>query len=325
MSDQEASAQDILSNDEVDALIKETQDTSEGMPLNQSNVELVDFAGSDKNNMARYPRIESSYQLFIVELINSLIGFIHNKISLELSTLKFVSYDDFLKTVEQPVLFNLFYCTTYHTYGLMVMPQQLQHHIMNILFGGKVKESEQARDAVGKVSTKISQRMTSIILDTLIHTWSELGEFQFNMIKTTPNSNIITKIPHDEVLCLAEYNIGFNEVEGKFAFCLSRELLDKLQLTQEFDEHMITDKEEELFWRDSLKSEIYDSKITLTACLPDVMMKFHQVMALKEGDVIPISDPQQVYLCSRTVRLFTALAGTANSQRVVKLLDKYKE
>ena len=48
------------------------------------------------------------------------------------------------------------------------------------------------------------------------------------------------------------------------------------------------------------------------------------LMKLKPGDVIPINDPSMVYVCTDQVKLFKAVAGTAKSQRVVKILDKYK-
>ena len=41
------------------------------------------------------------------------------------------------------------------------------------------------------------------------------------------------------------------------------------------------------------------------------------IMKLKSGDLIPIADPTDVFLCLNELKLFRASAGQANNKRVV--------
>ena len=70
---------------------------------------------------------------------------------------------------------------------------------------------------------------------------------------------------------------------------------------------------------EEIKKDIISSSVTLIATLDDIKLKIKQIMELKSGDLIPISDPTVVFLTHNNKKIFKGTAGQANTKRVVKI------
>lgn len=72
-------------------------------------------------------------------------------------------------------------------------------------------------------------------------------------------------------------------------------------------------------WQKAIEHQVIDSMVTLVVSLPSVQLNASELVSLKEGDLIPISDPTAVEVYLNNVKLFDAMAGQSNSNLIIKI------
>ena len=120
----------------------------------------------------------------------------------------------------------------------------------------------------------------------------------------------------DKIYAL-ELSFGLGEVEMTIRCMLPEAAIKELLVVTKKTEAKHREKD---FWRTAIKTQVVDSIVNVSVSLPDVTLKVSELMALKAGDIIPISDPTLVYVCLNNLKLFRAKAGQSNAKRVAKIV-----
>jgi flagellar motor switch protein FliM len=112
--------------------------------------------------------------------------------------------------------------------------------------------------------------------------------------------------------------VFFGEVETALSILVASDFLYEF-IPSNTDDVVPIDSES---WRTAIEAQVVDSSVTVCVSLPEISIKASDLVALKNGDLIPIGDPTLVYVCLNNTRLFCGNAGQANSSRVVKILSE---
>jgi len=72
-------------------------------------------------------------------------------------------------------------------------------------------------------------------------------------------------------------------------------------------------------WRVALRDELGSAGVELACRLATTGLRLADIMALREGDVIPIESPQTVTLACRDIPVYHGRAGLIGDRRAVRI------
>jgi flagellar motor switch protein FliM len=301
----------VLSNEEVDALLKAGQDKNVDLSALGINSDHPDGITQDSTALAN---ITDAIRL---EWEKAMSAFLRKKISIKVKSTATAQAGVVLEPSDQKYVYTLFRIPPNDHFGLIVTSMPFLHHTINLLYGGKINHDESIMESPGKVGVIVAEKFSHIFLTGFSEACKDYGTVNYEIVKSTPFANLLSSLSLDENVYSIESSIIIDESESTFKFIVMTEFLTNFFPQKKHPKHKEKD-----FWRSAINTQVSDSIVNISVTLPDVSMKMHEVMALKEGDTIAISDPTMVYISLNNLKLFRASAGQTNNQRVVKIISQ---
>ena len=81
----------------------------------------------------------------------------------------------------------------------------------------------------------------------------------------------------------------------------------------------IADKDER--WIISLREEIKEAEVAISCNLTEVEMPLHEVLQLKEGDILPITMPDMVTVRAEDIPVLRGKVGESRGSKAVKIIE----
>lgn len=309
MSDQ------VLTREEVDALLQVTQEKGQDLSQIVGNSE---HQNNEQDKHYKYA-LTNINELFRAEFEKNFTSFLRKRIIVKAKSCNFAPVSSCLKE-DDKVIYSIFRINPKDNYGMVLIDLPMLHQTINLLYGGKLNTNETIMENPGKVGTIITEKMAQLCINSFVSACQEFGAIQYDLIKTTSSYNLASNLglnAEDQVYII-ESTVYFDEYETIIKFLITEEFLIQF-IPPKTEGHRHKEKD---FWRTAIKTQVVDSFVTISVSMPDVSMKVKEFMALKEGDIIPISDPTMVYICLNHLKLFRAAAGQANAKRVAKIINQ---
>jgi flagellar motor switch protein FliM len=316
------SENEILTSEEKDALDNAAESSLPEENVAEPQFNVVDFS-QIQNSISNYPGLQPILELFVLEFTHQFSKFLRRRINVSLGNFQSIGFGQYTGAMQTASIYNLLFIKPYNTYGLIHFPYEFQNFVVMSLFGGACPDKEPLFQGIGKVGQRVVLRILKLIFDALNIAWNEFAHFDFEIVKTFVNHNLITKISRKEMLVIIRYHIQFNGISTWFDIVFPHTLMEQMKLIAQQKEASVFKRPEEGIWHQALREELMNTHADITALLPEINLPLKDVLNLKTGDVIPISDPREVYICSGESKLYRATAGVNGTQRVIKILGFY--
>lgn len=304
----------VLSSEEMDALLDAAQDKGNDL------TEIIGSAnlGPGENRSLNQKALKNISELTWSECEKNLSSFLRKKILVSSKSAKFTKLNEALQDKTEKYVFTVFKIFPQNHYAVALVNLPLLHQAINYLFGGLTNDSGTVIDSPGKIGKIISEKLCQLSMDGFMQACKEYGNITYETVKTVTLPNLITKLSMEDVVFAMDLSVAFGEMETLLSIFVADDFFYEL-IPFHAHEMVTVDSES---WRSAIQSQVVDSTITVSVSLPEVSMKASDLMSLKNGQLIPIGDPTNVYVCLNNKKLFLGTAGQANSNRVVKILNE---
>lgn len=302
----------VLSPDEVDAIIKAAQATG-----SEVDGAASDEQGENAGNINTHA-LANIIENLRNEIETKLTVLLRKKITVKLATPTLTKIQDRLKETAEGAVGSSFKIDPYDSPALIYSEHKFLDNIINLLYGGKLQAEESQQAPLGKIGLITAEKMHDMLVECVAEAGKEYGALAFKSYKTAANLVTINNIPDDESIYYADIKIVIEDSESSVGLYLTEELLIKL-IPVKTGKGRHREKD---FWRTAIKSEVVDSYVTVTTCISDVQIKLKDFVQLKEGDELQINDPTLVYICLNNLKLYRGLAGQSNSKMVAKIVGQ---
>lgn len=305
----------VLSNEEVDAILKASQGKSDDLG---SNTLAATDDGKDES-IRNVQGLNNLTELIRSECEKILASFLRKKAIVKIKSFDLTSYSVFLKDNSEKKVFSAFHILPNDHFGMFILDYTLLHQTINMLFGANLIKDEVIFENVGNIGIIIASKFAELCLAGVAHAGKEYGELNFEQTKTTQLASMISHFDDPDHIYILDLALFVDDFEMNFKLLLTAAFLHEFIPVKNSADTRHREKD---FWRTAIKSQVVDSVVNVTVNLPDITMKVKDFMSLKEGDMIPISDPTLVYVCLNNIKLFRAMAGQSNSKRVAKITNQ---
>lgn len=305
----------VLSTEEVDALSKASQDSGNDLTkLTSGNDKKIENPTS-----ADSKALNNIMELTWSECERIFSSFVRKRIVIKSKSHQFSTVAEALNGKTEKHVYAVFQLKPDHYYGIVVMDLPLLHQMINLIYGGQINEKEPIMEAPGNVGVIVASKIADLALQGFAEGCREYGVINYEMVKTVILPNLISKLAMDDRVYAIEHEVIFGAVTTSLSIFVPEAFLQDFTTTHPTE---IAHVEPSSSWRSAIETQVIDSHVTVTVSLPDISIKAKDLIALKNGDIIPISDPTQVDVCLNGVKLFRGSAAQANSNLVVKILGE---
>jgi flagellar motor switch protein FliM len=323
--------QDILSQDEVDALLNgmggdeietdvEPEDTGDAREYN--------FGNEDRIIRGRMPTLEMINERFARYLRISLFNMLRRSAEISVGGVQVMKFSEYVHTLFVPTSLNIFHMHPLRGSGLVVFEPKLVFTILDNYFGGEGRF--QAR-IEGREFTATELRVINMVLNIcfadLTEAWSPVMEMEFEFSNHEVNPQFANVVSPSEAVVISTFHVELEGGGGDIHITLPYSMIEPIR--ELLDTGIQTDSSsDDSRWRQSMREEVLLADVTMSAELTQVEMSLKQILALKEGDILPIDMPKTIVSKVEGLPMFNATFGQHKDKtalKITKLIEHPKD
>ncbi|MBN8444792.1 MAG: flagellar motor switch protein FliM [Gammaproteobacteria bacterium] len=320
---------DLLSQDEIDALLHgvddvEEEEVDEGSgPGGRSALEY-DFSSQDRIVRGRMPTLEMVNERFARHMRISLFNMMRRTAEVSINGVQMIKFGEYVHTLFVPTSLNMVRFRPLKGTGLITMEARLVFILVDNFFGGdgRYHAKIEGREFT-PTERRIIQMLLKLIFEDYKEAWAPVMDVSFEYLDSEVNPAMANIVSPTEVVVISSFHIELDGGGGDFHVALPYSMLEPIR--ELLDAGVQSDKEDtDLRWSKALRDEIMDVKVNLTTKMMDVELTLEQVMNLKAGDIIPVEIPETITVLIEDLPTYRAKMGKSRDNVALKIVEKIK-
>ena len=318
------SASELLSQDEIDALLHGVDDgdveTENDLELQDGVARELDFASHDRIVRGRMPTLEMINERFARSFRVSLFNMLRRPIEISVSGVQMVKFSEYIHSMFVPTSLNIVKIHPLRGNALCVFDPKLVFILVDNYYGGVGRHAK----IEGRDFSETEQRVVSLVLQDafkdLANAWKPVLEIDFEFSSMEVNPQFANIVSPTEVVVVSTFHIELDGGSGDFQVTIPYSMVEPIRdLLDAGIASDVTDKDER--WAISLGEEIKVAEVELSCTLTDVELPLIDVLNLREGDILPISMPETVTLRAEGIPVLRGKLGESRGSKAIKITE----
>ncbi|MEA3177605.1 MAG: flagellar motor switch protein FliM [Gammaproteobacteria bacterium] len=317
------SGQDILGQDEIDALINGAQQDVPAEPAPaEGEARGYDFGRSARIVRGRMPTLEMVNDRFARLFRTTIYNMLRRTAVVAPGTLQFVKFGDYVNRLKLPTSLNLCQFAPLRGTGLLVLEPTLVFAIVDIFFGGKGRHAKIEGREFSAIENSIVKTLLNSAFENIREAWAHIIPLHLQLTGSEINPHFANIVGPTEIVVVSTFNIEIDDDQGgDFQIVLPYSMIEPLR--EVLESGMQSDRvEHDDRWTRALRAELEDAEIEVRALLGRVTLKLSDVMNLAPGDVLPSDFSGQVTLFAEDVPVFRGVYGRSGGQHALKVSER---
>lgn len=314
---------DLLTQDEIDALLHgvdegevDTQPPEE--PVHGS-LRLYDFTSQDRIVRGRMPTLEMINDRFIRHFRVSLFNFLRRSAEISVTGVQILKFSEYVRSLFVPTNLNIVRISPLRGRALIVLEPVLVFTAVDNFFGGSGQFYNKIE---GREFTPTELRVIRIILDLIFkdmrEAWAPVLKVDFEYVNSEVNPQFANIVSPTEVVVVSTIHIELDGGGGDIHFTLPYAMIEPIRELLDAGiqgDHQDSDDR----WQKALELKLLEARIDLRSRLVEKELALRQVLKLKPGDVIPIEMPEEVFLETDEVPIFSGKVGVSQGKYALQI------
>jgi flagellar motor switch protein FliM len=319
---------DLLSQDEIDALLHGVDDVDEDESLedsaNSGETSDYDFSSQDRLVRGRMPTLEMINERFARHMRISLFNMMRRTAEVSINGIQMIKFGEYVHTLFVPTSLNMVRFRPLKGTALITMEARLVFILVDNFFGGdgRYHAKIEGREFT-PTERRIVQMLLKIIFEDYKVAWSPVMDVSFEYLDSEVNPSMANIVSPTEVVVISSFHIELDGGGGDFHVVLPYAMLEPIR--ELLDAGLQTDKEDtDMRWSKALRDEIMDVSVEISTKFIEVTLPLQKIMELKAGDIIPIVMPEHITVLIETLPSFRAKLGQSRNNLALKIESKIK-
>lgn len=317
--------QDLLSQDEIDALLHGVDDGNVEMDVEVDalGVKSYDLTSQDRIVRGRMPTLEMINERFARYTRISLFNLLRRSADVSIGGVQISKFGEYLHTLYVPTSLNLVKFRPLRGTALFVLDAKLVFKLVDNFFGGDGRHAK----IEGREFTPTELRVVQMVLNQafvdLAEAWRNVYKLEFDHLRSEVNPSMANIVSPSEVVVISTFHIELDGGGGDLHITMPyamiepiRELLDA-GMQSDVDEH-------DERWGRALREDIMDASVEFSCNIFDKEITLRDVVDLEAGDVIPVDMPDTMVLRANGVPMFHTNLGISNGNLALKIQSVYR-
>ena len=319
---------DLLSQDEIDALLHGVDDVEEEELVEDSSAEKdtsdYDFSSQDRIVRGRMPTLEMVNERFARHMRISLFNMMRRTAEVSINGIQMIKFGEYVHTLFVPTSLNMVRFRPLKGTALITMEARLVFILVDNFFGGdgRYHAKIEGREFT-PTERRIIQMLLKLIFEDYKEAWSPVMDVSFEYLDSEVNPSMANIVSPTEVVVISSFHIELDGGGGDFHVALPYSMLEPIR--ELLDAGVQSDKEDtDMRWSKALRDEILDVPVELSTKFIAVDLPLQKIMDLEKGDIIPIEMPEHITVLIENLPSFRAKLGRSRENVAIKISEKIK-
>ncbi len=318
---------DLLSQDEIDALLHGVDDVEEE-EFNEledaSSVVEFDFSSQDRIVRGRMPTLELVNERFARHMRISLFNMMRRTAEVSINGVQMIKFGEYVHTLFVPTSLNMVRFRPLKGTALVTMEARLVFILVENFFGGdgRYHAKIEGREFT-PTERRIIQMLLKIVFEDYHEAWAPVMDAEFEYLDSEVNPAMANIVSPTEVVVVSSFHIELDGGGGDFHITMPYSMLEPIR--ELLDAGVQSDKEDtDERWSSALQEEILDVPVELGTKLLDTELSLREIMDLKAGDIIPVEMPEELTVSIEDLPSYKAKLGRSKDNVAIKITKKMK-
>ena len=318
------SANDLLSQDEIDALLHgvDSGDVETGTDeAVEGAVQDYDFASQDRIVRGRLPPLEMINERFARHFRTSLFNLLRRLPDISVSGVQMLKFSEFVHSLFVPTSLNFVRVPPLQGKGLCVLDPKLVFCVVDNFFGGAGRFHTKIE---GREFTPTELRVVQMLLELafkdLHEAWKPVLDLNFEYISSEVNPQFANIVSPSEVVVVTTFHIDLETGGGDLHITLPYSMIEPIR--ELLDAGVQSDRgERDERWASALKEEMLEAEMELRSTLAETKISVEEMSQMKKGDVIPLDIPDIVEVYAEEMPIFKGQLGVSEGSYAIKITE----
>jgi flagellar motor switch protein FliM len=317
---------DLLSHEEIDALLKGVNDGDFEIEIDEfqdkSSAKDYDFRSQERIVRRRIPTLEMINERFSKYLRTSLFKLLHRSPEIFISDIEIQKFSDYIRELHTPTNLNIIRFSPLRGRALIVIEPNLIFTTVDNFFGGGGQFYNNTSEAQEFTLTEIRviQILIDMIFNDLKEAWEPVMALNFEYISSEINPHFASIVGTEDIVVISTVNVALEGGGGDINIVMPYSMIEPIRAL--LDTIGDDSDESDIQWKLALRNEILGAEMGVNSLLVEKNISIREVLQLKKGDVIPIDMPKTVLLKVEGVPVFTGKACVSEGYNAVQIIDK---
>jgi flagellar motor switch protein FliM len=294
----------VLSQDEVDALLNAVNDEGDSGGSAQStesssdfgdveetdaNIQPYDLTNQDRVIRGRMPILEIIYERFIRQFRVSLSNSLRKISTISMISTDLLKFGEFVNTLPIPSCMCIMRFNELRGPALIVFESKLAYAIIDSYFGGTDRPFTKIE---GKEFTSIELSFMKRVMDMAIvdleEAWAPVHRIDAQYVRTEINPQFVGVVPPSDVIITTTFEVEFESASGTIMVVVPYSTIEpikqKLSSSFQADNDVV-----DTLWTKSMQEHVSSAETTAIVKLGETDITIGDLISLQVGDVIPLS------------------------------------
>lgn len=304
------SVQDLLSQDEIDALLHGVDDGSVETEAHEDldGIRTYDLTTQERIVRGRMPTLEMINERFARYTRVSLFNLLRRSAEVSVGAVQVMKFGEYVHSLYVPTSLNLVRMKPLRGTGLIILDAKLVFKLVDNFFGGDGRHAK----IEGREFTPTELRVVRLVLDQgfidLKEAWKAVLDVDFEYINSEVNPAMANIVSHSEVVVISTFHVeldgGGGELHITFPYSMIEPIRDLLDAGFQAE---VDDQDER--WIKALREDILDVRVPLSATVAKRQLRLRDILMMQPGDVIPVDVPEDLLMRANGVPTFKVKLG----------------
>ncbi len=320
---------DILSQDEIDALLDVVDDPNEETtvptkPITQDRqVTLYDFKRPNRVSKEQLRAIRSIHDKVARNIASEMSTMLRSIIEIQLQSVDQMTYGEFLMSLPSPTSFNVFSIKPLDGSAILEINPSILFPMVDRLLGGK-GESYQIERELSDIELVLLDNVLKVIMQKLRESWEPIVKMLPVIESKESSPNIIQIVAQNEIVIMIVLEITIGESSGMINIAYPVIHLESILSKLATKDLVPSDRNIKKSRNLELKELVKRADITLEAILGETSMSFSKIIDLKVGDIVQLKESasNKATITIDNKKMFQAEMGLQNSTKTIRIKEK---
>lgn len=320
---------DVLSQDEIDALLDEVDNTEEGGGGKSSApepgaVRSFDFTTQRSALGMRMTVLEHINDEFSRDLRDKTITMLRRKVHIGIEEIQMLEYSDLMSSVKNPSTIHIVRILPLRGVGLVIVDPALLFIMVENLFGGRSDDqpAEEKRE-LSSTEMRVSQLLFEIVTKNLELAWASILKIDIEEAGVETNPAAVGITGPGDIILVNTFVLNIEGARGDLKFCIPYAMLEPIR--QQLENREISSKDEmDEKWSSALQENVSYATVEATCRIAEAELMLEDVLNLKVGDVISVDMPEQVKMYVEEIPAFEVKYGMSGEHYALRVNRKLR-
>lgn len=314
--------QDLLSQDEIDALLHgvDDGDIDTDSDLDPGGVRNYDLTSQDRIVRGRMPTLEMINERFARYTRISMFNLLRRTADVSVGGIQIQKFGEYVHTLYVPTSLNMVKFRPLRGTALIILDARLVFKLVDNFFGGDGRHAKIEGREFTPTELRVVQMVLNQVFIDLGEAWKAVFPVNFEYVHSEVNPSLANIVSPSEVVVVSTFHIELDGGGGEMHITVPYSMIEPIREVLDAGLQSDSDEQDER-WVRALREDVLEAKVDLECDVVKRDITLRDIVNLQEGDIIPVEFPDYHVVTANGVPMFRTQLGQHGGNLALKIRE----